>query len=126
MTQPSSTHGDGGDILQGKERNVGQVLQGGDWALVLPTHKVVSTCLLSPENFIQIGSFVQKLFMIFQNTETWKHRHTDVQTHKLVTPGPYTGMGGNFYTLFFYLFTHYVSFVQDNTILQKKKTSICP
>ena len=98
MTQPSSTHGDGGDILQGKERNVGQVLQGGDWALVLPTHKVVSTCLLSPENFIQIGSFVQKLFMIFQNMETQTHRCTDTQTSH---PWTIYGYGGKFLYLVF-------------------------
>ena len=46
---------------------------GEDWALVLPTPKLVPTSLLNPEKFVQISQSVQKLFMIFQNTD----RHTN-------------------------------------------------
>ena len=72
--------------LQGKGLDAGQVLPGGDWALVLPTHKLATTSLLSPENFVKISSSVQKLFMIFQNTDRQRQ------------------------TLFFLPFTHSVSF----------------
>ena len=70
MTRPSSTHDHRGDRLQGKGLNAGPVVTGGDWALVVPTPKLAATSLLSPENFVQIGPSVQKLFMIFQNTDT--------------------------------------------------------
>ena len=36
---PGSTHDHGGDRLQGKVLYAGQVITGGDWALVLPTTK---------------------------------------------------------------------------------------
>ena len=70
MTQPSSTHNHGGGRLQGKGLDARQVLTGGYWALVLPTTKLIATSLLSPEIFVQIGPSVQKLFMIFPNTDT--------------------------------------------------------
>ena len=63
----------------------GPVLTGGDWTLVLPTPKLAATSLLIPENFVQIGPSIQKLFMIFQNT--------DRQTQKWITLVPYMGMG---------------------------------
>ena len=66
---------------QEKGLETGPVLQGGDWALVLPTFKLVSTSLLSPENFVQIGTYVQKLFMIFQKTDG----HTAAQMNNLCT-----------------------------------------
>ena len=81
MTQPSSTHNHGGDRLQGKWLAAGQVVTVGDWAMVLPTTKLSATSLLGPENFVQIGQSVQKLFMIFQNTDSG------------ITPVPHTGTG---------------------------------
>ena len=70
MTQPGSTHDHGGDRLQGKGLDAGQVVTGGYWALVLPTTKIAMTSLLSPKFFVQIGPSVQKLFMIFPNKDT--------------------------------------------------------
>ena len=61
--QKSQDHG--GDRLLGKGLDAGPLLQGGDWVQVLPTPKLAVTSLLSPENLVQIGPFVQKLFMIF-------------------------------------------------------------
>ena len=49
--------------------------------MVLPTTKLSATSLLGPENFVQIGQSVQKLFMIFQNTDSG------------ITPVPHTGTG---------------------------------
>ena len=93
---PGSTHDHGGDRLQGKVLYAGQVITGGDWALVLPTLKLDATSQQSPENFVQIGQCIQKLFMIFQNTDT----------HKQTTPVPYTGTGKkNVCPVFLYLFT---------------------
>ena len=77
MTQPCSTHDHGGDRLQGKGLDAGQVVTGGYWALVLPTTKLAVTSLLSPKIFVQIGPSIQKLFMNFQ-----KHGWKDRQTHK--------------------------------------------
>ena len=104
MSWPSSTNGHGGDRLQGKGLESGPVLQGGDWAWILPTKKLLGTNQTTPENSVQIGPSLLQLFMIFQ-----KHRHTDGQTnrqidkqiHKWITPLPYT-------LCFFYLFTHYI------------------
>ena len=92
MTQPCSTHDNRGDRLQEKGLYAGPYLTGGDWALVLPTTKLAATSLQSSENFIQIGPSIQKLFMIFQNT--------DRQSHKWINPVPYMGMAKN-YALFF-------------------------
>ena len=71
---------------------------GEDWALVLPTPKLVPTSLLNPEKFVQISQSVQKLFMIFQNT--------DRQTHKRIIPVPYTGTGKKNYAPFFLSLTN--------------------
>ena len=70
MTLPGSTHNHRGDGLQGKALYAGPVVTGGEWALALPTPKLAATSLLSPENFVQIGPAIQKLFMIFQNADT--------------------------------------------------------
>ena len=70
MSWPISTNNHGGDRLQGKGLDTGQVLPSGDWALVLPTHKLVATSLQSYEIFVKIGSSVHKLFTIFHNTDT--------------------------------------------------------
>ena len=71
----------------------------------------------NPEIFIQIGKFVQKLFMIFQNTGG----QTDGQTHKRITPLPYMGTGKKLFALFFLPFhslclPHSLRFIQDNYI----------
>ena len=50
MTQPISTNNHGGDRLQGKGLDAGQVLLGGDWALVLPTHKLTMASLVRPSS----------------------------------------------------------------------------
>jgi len=50
---------------------------GGDWAGVLPTQKLLQTNLTSQENFIQIHSPVQKLFMISRRTDGQTNRHTN-------------------------------------------------
>ena len=47
MTQPGSTNDHRGYRLQGKGLDASQVLPGGDWALVLPTHYLATTSLLS-------------------------------------------------------------------------------
>ena len=47
---------------------------------VLPTQKLLETNLASPENFIQICSPVQKLFMIYCRTDTQMDIWTDTQT----------------------------------------------
>ena len=102
-------------------------LPGEDWAEVLPIQKLLETNQVTPENFMQIGLSVQKLFMIVCRS--------DAQTHKLhttwITPLPDTGMGGIFYTPFFYLFTHYVCllclltlFCSDNIISSLGKMSM--
>ena len=89
MTQPCSTHDNRGDRLQEKGLYAGPYLTGGEWALVLPTTKLAATSLQSSENFIQIGPSIQKLFMIFQNT--------DRPTHKQITPVPYTNTGEKYF-----------------------------
>ena len=55
---------------------------------VLPTTKLAAPSLLSPENFVQIGPSIQKLFMIFPNTDT--------QAQKRITPVPSMGTGEKF------------------------------
>ena len=50
---------------------------GGDWAQVLPTQWLPGTNQTTPENFAWIGPSVQKLFRIFQNTDTQMDRHTN-------------------------------------------------
>ena len=72
----------------------------GQWYYPMPTHKLVATRLVSPENLSEIDTGVEKLFNIFRNID----RHT-----KWITPLPYIGVGEKCYILFFYLFTHYVS-----------------
>ena len=52
-------------------------LPGEDWAEVLPIQKLLETNQVTPENFMQIGLSVQKLFMIVCRS--------DAQTHKLHT-----------------------------------------
>ena len=76
------------------------VATGGDWALVLPTPKLAATSLLSPEKFVQISPAIEKLFMICQNTDT----------HKQITPVPYTSTDEEkFMPCFFYLSQNGVS-----------------
>ena len=63
--------------FRGKGLDAGLVLPSGDWALVLPTPNLAATSLLSPENFVQITPSIQKLFVIFQNTDGQTHRQLD-------------------------------------------------
>ena len=69
MTLPKSSNDHREDRLQGKGLDPGQVLPGGNWAMVLPTHKLAETSLLCPENFSGIDTGVQKLFNIFCSTD---------------------------------------------------------
>ena len=88
LTWPGSTL----EEIDSREKDctyAGPVLTGGDWTLVLPTPKLAATSLLIPENFVQIGPSIQKLFMIFQNT--------DRPTHKQITPVPYTNTGEKYF-----------------------------
>ena len=80
----------------------GPVLQGGDWALVLPTPKLATTSLLSPEIFSK-SIHLFKSCSWFSKIQT--HRQTDGrtdgrtdgqrdrQTHKFITPVPHKGTG---------------------------------
>ena len=77
MTQPCSTNDHGTASLQGKGQGTSQGLPRGDWAVVLPTQKLLQTNLTSQENFIQIHSPVQKLFMISRRTDGQTNRHTN-------------------------------------------------
>ena len=72
-----------------------------DWAVVLPTQKLLQTNLASPENFIQIHSPIQKLFMISFRTD----RHTNRQTpYKMKHPSTLDGCRWKFFLpCFFYL-----------------------
>ena len=63
MTQPSNAHHLREDRPQENWLDASQVQEGEDWEVVLPTRKLVSTSLLNPENFIQSGPLIQKLFM---------------------------------------------------------------
>ena len=89
MTQPSSSHNHKG------KRNVCRRSPTG-WELVLPTTKLAATSLQSPENLVKIGPSVQKLFMIFQNTDA----QTDRQTNHPCTIYRYV-RAKNIYALFF-------------------------
>ena len=111
MRWPGSTHD------QGNGLNASKVLPGGDWALVLPTHKLVMASLLSPKNFIQTGLSIPKLFMIFPIMD--RQTHKSIWLSRQITPIQYTGMCGKCYTLFFYLFTHGVSLLCSLTYSRK-------
>ena len=83
MTQPGITQNHGGERLQGKGLYAGPVLQGGDWALVLPAPKLAATSLLSFENFVEIGPSVQKLLMIFQNMDAQTYTNESPLYHSV-------------------------------------------
>ena len=68
MTWPGSTKNQGGDRFQGIDLDAGQGLPCKDWVGVLPTQTFLNSNLVTPENFIQFSPSVQKLFMIFFNT----------------------------------------------------------
>ena len=77
------------DLLYFREKDKVQArcLPRGDWAEVLPTQKLLQTNLASPENFVQIHSPVQKLFMISCRTDAQKDRHTNyIQNQSLLYP----------------------------------------
>ena len=95
-----------------------------DWAGVLPTQKFLYSNLVTPESFVQLCPSIQKLFMIFFNTDRWTHKlHT-----KRITPLP-TGHK-KFITHFFYLshkgvclFRWLNSFCSDNNVLSHLETN---
>lgn len=101
MTQPGSTNNHRAAILQGEGQGIVHVLPVGDLAVMQPTWELPTTNHANPENFVQIGPIVQKIFNIYWNTE---HK---LQT-KQITLVPYTGMGRKFYPVFDHL-THRVS-----------------
>ena len=47
------------------------------WGLDMGTSHPIATNQTTPENFVQVGSSIQKLFTIFQNTDTQTERHTN-------------------------------------------------
>ena len=72
--------------------DAGQVVTGGDWALVLLTTKLAATSLLSSENFVQIGPSIQVV--------------NDFPKHTNVSPLYHIP----FMPCFFFLFANSVSF----------------
>ena len=76
MTWQGSTKNHGGCRFQGK----GHGLTHRDWAGVLPTQMFLNQ--VTPENFIQFCPSVQKLFVIFFNTDRLIQRWTDRQTDR--------------------------------------------
>ena len=63
----------GGDRFQGKGLDAGQGLPCRDWIGVLPTQTFLDSNLVIPENFIQFCPSIQKIFMIFFNTDGQTH-----------------------------------------------------
>ena len=89
ITSPISPKNHGPARFQGKGLDAGQGLLSGDWAVVLPNQMLLVTKQATPENFVQIGPSVQKLFMVFCSMDRETHKlHT-----KWITPLPYTGTG---------------------------------
>ena len=82
-----STKNHGGDRFQGKSLDAVKGLCHRDWAGVLPSQKLLNSNLVTPENFVQFHPSVQKLFMIFFNTDRQTDRWTDTQTpYKTIHP----------------------------------------
>ena len=54
MSQPSGINDHEKYRLQGKGLDPDQVLSGWDWAVTLPTHKLVSTKIVSPEKLVHL------------------------------------------------------------------------
>ena len=77
MTWPSSNKNHGGDRFQGKGLDTGQGVPHRDWADVLPTQTFLNSNLVPLKNFIQFHPSVQKLFMIFFNTDAQMDGHTN-------------------------------------------------
>ena len=86
----------GVDRFQGKGQDAGQGLPCRNWAGVLPTQKFLKSNLVIPENFIQFCPSIQRLFMIFFNTD----RRMDGESHKL-THHPKQVQAEILYTPFF-------------------------
>ena len=110
MTWSDSAKNHGGERFQGKGLDAGQGLPCRDWEGVLPTQAVLNSNRVTSENFIQFCPSIQKLFMVFFNTDG----HPDGRAHKLhtkwITPLPYTGTGEIFFIPhFFYLSQNRVS-----------------
>ena len=92
MIWSGSAKNHGRDIFQGKGLYAGQGLPCRDWGGVLPTQMVLNINLVTPEIFIQFCPSIQKLFVVFFNTEGKTHKlHT-----KQITPLPYLGTDRNF------------------------------
>ena len=80
MTWSGNAKNHGGDRFQGKGLDAGQGLPCSDWEGVLPTQVVLNSNLVTSENFIQFCPSIQKLFMVFFNTDGQTHRRMDTQT----------------------------------------------
>ena len=77
-------HDTGALMATGKGLYACPVPAGGDWAQVLPTQWLPGTNQTTPENFAWIGPSVQKLFRIFQNTDTQTNHPFTVYGYRLI------------------------------------------
>ena len=77
MTWPGSTKNHIGDRFQRKGLDTGQGPPHRDWANELPTLTFFNSNLVTPENFVQFRPSIQKLFMIFFNTDPQTDGHTN-------------------------------------------------
>ena len=90
MTWSGSAKNHGVDRFHGKGLNAGQGLPCRDWEGVLPIQAVLNSNLVTSENFIQFCLSIQKLFMVFFNTDGQTHRRPDGQTSRRTdTQTPY-------------------------------------
>ena len=72
-------------MFQGKGLDAGQGLPHRDWEGVLPTQAVLNSNLVTPENFIQFCPSIQKLYMVFFNTDG----QTDGRTNSILNESPH-------------------------------------
>ena len=79
-------------------RDAGLGLPCRNWEGVLPTQVVLNSNLVNSENFIQFCLSIQKLFMVFFNTDGQTNRQTDTQPpYKTNHPTTLYGYGWNFF-----------------------------
>ena len=100
MTWSGSAKNHGVDRFHGKGLNAGQGLPCRDWEGVLPIQAVLNRNRVTYKNFIQFCPSIQKLFMVFFNTDT----QTDGHTNSIQNESPHYPIrvrGKIFYTPFF-------------------------